>query len=393
MCIAGFNDFHQEDDDPAAAQLICRVAASNFSDAIHAGDLTVTVEDERHSTVQQVTWTNLSGVLEQYSQNRRAEKQGQINGETAFNAWRTIHMGKPMSWSGGGVIYWRRRQEPDRVPKQVHVFRKGMWITSRAPGLLASDFSNTWPFDAVLALYDGPLEELVRSAEGPEHRGLDRKRLDPTQKKEFRELVAEVADRLRAAVGERDDNEEYTPPGFAMLSGHTIREAEPVRRSRLPAGGGSAKERVVAGEGESGAKGRRPRRQGTPRGGSIPRYRTTLRADVETSVIEARVEYDEEVGPQSETGVRVRTASGADGTCEQPLPDTFLRLTSVSDDAGARVNADMPGGALELALPAVSGSRIVTVTLASPLLNPQLLELDLVKRRPAKDDPEPGENT
>ena len=172
VCIAGFNDFHRDDDDPSAVESICRVAASNFSDAIHASDLTVTVTDECDSTDERVTWMSLDRILEPYSQNRRAEKYGQVNGSIAYNAFRTMKMGRPIPWDGGGDIYWRSLHEPGRAPKQVHIFRKGMWITSRAPGLMSGDFSKTWPFDAVLALDDGPLEKLIRNAEGPEHRGL-----------------------------------------------------------------------------------------------------------------------------------------------------------------------------------------------------------------------------
>ena len=381
VCIAGFNEFHREEDDPTVVDLISRVAASNFSDAIHAGDLAITVRDERSGAFDRVNWMSLDRILARYSHNKRAEKYGQINGAIAYSAWRTMYIGSAIPWSGGGEIYWRHTHEPTRVGRQVHIFRKGMWITSRAPGLMASDFSNTWPFDAVVALDDGPLETLVRSAEGPEHRGIDRRRLDNEQKREFRELIADVAERLRLAVGVRDDNEEYTPPGFATLSGHVIRTAEPVRRPRLPAGGGQTGERVESGQGDTDAERRRTRRRGTPRPGSVPRYRTALYADPQTAQIKAQVQYDEEVGSQAEIGVRVRVVSGADGTCEQPLPDTFLPLLAVSDDKGTRTKAETTAGSLELVIPATPGLQTLSVTLTSRPPNPQLLELDLVKRR------------
>lgn len=386
VCIAGFNEFRREEDDPTYVESICRVAAANFSAAIHQRELVVTVRDEIEGIEESITRTSLGQILERYSENRRAEKQGQINGERAFDAWLTISRGERIPWVRGGVICWRRLDEPRRVMQRVHVFRQGMWITSTAPGLGAAEFSDMWPFDGVLLLDDGPLETLVRSAEGPEHRELDKRRLSTEEKKEFRELIADVVARLRAAVGKRDDLQQFTPPGFAMISGHTIREAEPIRRPRLPAGGGSEGERVASGKGETGSQQRRQRRAGTPRGGSVPRYRTTLRPGQRASVIEARIEYEEEVGPQSEIGVRIRAASGADGTCEQPLPDTFLRMTRVSDETGAYAGAGTPEGALELILPARAGSRSLTVTLVSPVPDLQVLELDLVKRRPPSSD-------
>lgn len=386
VCIVGFNDFHREDDDPLSVELISRVAASNFSDAIFSGDLRVSVEDKRSNVIEYVSSASIDRILERYAENKRAERSGQINGFTAYSAWRTLRTGSSIPWDKGGEIYWRHTSERGRAVRQVHVFRKGMWITSRAPGLLASDFSNIWPFDAVVALDDGPLENLVRCAEGPEHRGLDRKRLDNRQKKEFRELIAEVADRLRAAVGTRDDNEEYTPPGFATLSGHVIRSAEPVRRPRLPAGGGQTGERVARGTRGTNADRRRSRRRGSPRPGSVPRYRSTLHVNPGGALIRAQIEYHDDVGPQSEVGVRVRVASGADGSCEQPLSDTFMPLLSVSDDEGWRVDAEAAEGSLELAIPATQGVRTLSVALASGVSNPQLLELDLVKRRIPRND-------
>jgi hypothetical protein len=80
-------------------------------------------------------------------------------------------------------------------------------------------------------------------------------------------------------------------------------------------------------------------------------------------------------------GIRIRAASGADGSCEQPLPDDFLQIVSISDDAGRAVRASGPEGELELSLPAIEGRRRLTVMLASPVLDPQLIELDLVKRK------------
>ena len=149
------------------------------------------------------------------------------------------------------------------------------------------------------------------------------------------------------------------------------------------------KEAVAGGQRQGSAEQKKTRRKGTPRPGSRPRYRTSLRI-VAASVVEAHVDYDEDVGPQSELGVRIRAVSGADGTCEQPLPDDFLHITSVSDDIGRRVESDGPAGDLELSLPATEGRRVLRVTLFSPIKDPQLLELDLVKRKtaPSQEDRE-----
>lgn len=380
VCIAGFNEFRREENDPTAIDSICRVAASNFSDAIHSGALVVSVEHDSENTAVAVGPDDLEPVLAPHSQNKRAARQGQVNGHVAYSALRTIKHGEQFACGEGGMIRWRPLDASDRQPTRVHVFRKGMWITSRAPRLAASDFSSTWPFDAVLSLDSGPLEELIRSAEGPEHRGIDTKRLDNKQKKQYRELMSEVASQLRSQVGERQDLEDFVPKGFATLTGHDVRVAERIRRPRMPAGGGSVASAIEGGREKNDDQSKRTRRKGTPRPGSRPRYRTLLRI-VETSVIEAHVDYEEDVGAQSELGIRIRAASGADGTCEQPLPDEFLHIVSVSDDTGCRVEADGHAGDLELALPAAKGRRLLTVELSSPITDPQLLELDLVKRK------------
>ena len=389
VCIAGFNDFRREDNDPTTTESICRVAASNFSDAIHSGALIVHVEDDFQDKAITVEPNNLGSILEPYSTNRRAAKQGQINGSLAFNAMRTIEAGERFTCAGGGTVRWRPLNASTGEKTRIHVFRRGMWITSYAPDLNSGQFASVWPFEAVLSLNSGPLESLVRSAEGPEHRGIDRKRLDSQQKKQYRELMATVAVELREVAGERQDLEDFIPEGFATLSGHAIRRAERLRRPRMPAGGGSAEVAVEGGQDQSHANEERRRRSGTPRPGSRPRYRTSLRI-LESSTLEAHVEYEDDAGPQTELGIRMRSVSGADATCEQPLADDFLRIAKVSDDSGGSAVARMPDGDLEVAIPSVAGRRHLTIVLSAPIIDPHLLELDIVKRRVASSQEEQG---
>ena len=64
-----------------------------------------------------------------------------------------------------------------RARSRVQVFRNGMWITNEADRLLSRDFNGFKPFDAVLEIDSGDVGDLIRGAEGPEHRGLERRRL------------------------------------------------------------------------------------------------------------------------------------------------------------------------------------------------------------------------
>lgn len=390
VCIVGFNDFYRDGDDPSALESICRVAAANFSDAVHAERLHVIVEDELQGLVAEVTAETLGAILGPTAGQRRASKQGQINGSRAHAAWQTVDAGTRIQVADGTLVRWRSVEDEERSTTQVHVFRKGMWITSNAPGLSASDFSNVYAFDAVLSLDSGPLEHLVRSAEGPEHRGIDRRRLNNAEKAKLRELLSEIAAKLRRAAGRRRDLTEFTPPGFATIEGQQVRAAETVKRPRLPAGGGSGESDVSRGEKKTDGSKASPRRAGQPQRGTTPRYRSSLRANGQADVVEALIAYDEEVSAGGTVGIRLRVASGSDGTCDSPLPDNWLRLRQVADESGNSSRASSSGGDFELTLPAVSGKRLLTINLAEEVSQPGLLEVDIVKRIPPKEEPQPA---
>ena len=383
VAIAGFNDFHRDHDEPTAEKQIMQVAAANFSAAINEERLIVEVIDPgggRHVTDR----ATLDATLEGIADRKRASKAGQIAGAQAHAAWLTLRDGAELTPLPGVKVTWRSLDAARGEQTQVHVFRKGMWIDSRVDRLLRRDFTSTWPFDAVVVLTDGELEELVRASEGPEHRGVDRKRLSNEQKSSLRQLLTQVAEALREAVGERDDEEEYTPQSFAILNGHHVRKAEAVARPRRQGGGGRTDTRVARGRKKAGG-GRGERRRGTPRPGSIPSYRHVLRADTDSGIVEVRLNYDEDVDDRHAIGIRVRRASGADGTCEQPFPDDYLPLASAQDSEGNVASTNGAGGELELELPAAAGERTLRITLADDearelASSPHLLSIDIVKR-------------
>ena len=383
VAIAGFNDFHRDDDDASAEEQIMRVAAANFSAAVDEGRLTVKIVD-RDGSSHSTDRTTLDAMLEGIADRKIAAQAGQIAGSQAHAAWLTLRDGNELTPLPGVRVAWRYLDAARGETTQVHLFRKGMWISSRVNQLLKRDFSNTWPFDAVVALRDGELEELVRASEGPEHRGIKRPRLSPDQKRRLRQHFSTVAEALRKAVGERNDEEEYMPQSFAILNGHHIREAEPVRRPRRQGGGGSNKTKVEGGK-DKGGGGKSTRRRGTPRPGSIPSYRHVLRSDAETGIVEVRLDYGEDTEDKHLIGVRVRRASGADGTCEQPFPDEYLPLAFAQDSTGGVASTGGTEGALELALPAVAGERTLRIKLAGSEARelaaaPHLLSIDIVKR-------------
>lgn len=386
VCVVGFNEFRRDEADPVSAELICRVAAANFSAAVHDGTLTVRVEDERQGTDLAVTRDTLGRVLEPISGQRRAPKQGQIRGELAYNVWKTISEGLLIELAEGERLRIRHLPPGDQPSTRVHVFRRGMWIDSQVQGLRESDFAKTLPFDAVLMLDQGSdLEELVRSAEGPEHRGVDRKRLEEGQKRGLRKRLEEIAQHLRSEVGEREDREEFTPQGFATISGNELRAAEAAPRPRLPSGGGRDSKPVEGGTKQTKAGEKKSRRAGVPRPGSVPRYRSSSRAGKEANTVEFHVVLDEEIAESSEVGIRLRLASGSDGTCEQPLQDTWVPMHEVSNGESSQSSRDGDGGDLELTLPLRSGEQHLSITMTEPVALLELLELDLVRRKPTSE--------
>ena len=381
VCIAGFNDFRRDDGDPHSGELIRRVVATNFSAAVHDGTLTVRVEDERDEFLQEVSRESLNSVLEPISGRKKASKQGQISGHLAYRAWKTVSQGLLIDVSEGVKLRLRYLQPNDHSGTRVHVFRRGMWIDSRAPGLRESDFAKAQPFDAVLLLESGALEKLVRNAEGPQHQGLDRKRLSDAHKKDLKHHLDQIAQLLKEEAGERDDRSEYIPTGFATISGHELRAAEPAPRPRLPAGGGSKTSPVEGGKKQTGANNEKSRRSGTPRPGSVLRFRSSHRAGQDANTVEFQVMFDEEIAESAQVGIRLRLASGSDGTCEQPLADTWVRLREASDNNGSHSVATDGNGDWELMLPAMSGERRLKIVTNEPIAHIELLELDLVKRK------------
>lgn len=93
VCVTGFNEFHRDDNDPLPDDEICRVAAANFSSAIHKGEMEVNVRDDRRNIKKAVTRDTLGAFLRPIAGERRAPSRGQIRGELAYSAWRALSEG------------------------------------------------------------------------------------------------------------------------------------------------------------------------------------------------------------------------------------------------------------------------------------------------------------
>ena len=383
VCITGFNNF-RDDEDPVAA--ICRVSAINFLAAIERGELIVRVQDEIAGAERQVDHSAIGVILTQAASQQRAQGGGWLAGARAFRAWQTLRNGRalPTPFGDGVEVCFRELPSDGAERSQVNLFRDGMWITYSAPDLGRGAFGGVRPFDAVLSLSGGDLYRLVREAEEPEHRGLDKRRLGTQDGREFQDSLRKIADLLREAAGRPDDREEYKPPNFAALDANAIREADALPRYRPLRTDGLERttHRGESNEPEAHEhNGGRSRRAGTrPAPGRGVAVRSSIRPEANPSgqIDSLTVVWEPRQGERSANlAVRVRVASGSDETCDQPFPPEWIRLASIEYDGQTQ---RLQGDGCEAPLP--SRPTPVKIRLARPVAGSDGNEIDVVRRRP-----------
>ena len=383
VCITGFNNF-RDDEDPVAA--ICRVSAINFLAAIERGELIVRVQDEIAGAERQVDHGAIGAILTQAASQQRAQGGGWLAGARAFRAWETLRNGRalPTPFGDGVEVYFRELPSDGTERSQVNLFRDGMWITYSAPDLGRGAFGGVRPFDAVLSLSGGDLYQLVRDAEEPEHRGLDKRRLGTQDGREFQDSLRKIADLLRETAGRPDDREEYKPPNFAALDANAVREADALPRYR-PLRTDGLERTTHRGEGnepeEHEHNGGRSRRAGTrPAPGRGVAVRSSIRPETNPSgqIDSLTVVWEPRQGERSANlAVRVRVASGSDETCDQPFPPEWIRLASIEYDGQTQ---RLQGDGWEAPLP--NRPTPVKIRLARPVAGSDGIEIDVVRRRP-----------
>lgn len=408
VCIAGFNDFRDPDKDPVEA--IARVAAKNFLVAIWRGRMVVRVQGIAGSEIV-VDRERLRSVLEPGRMKKRGEQSGGdwLPGAQAYRAWQTLEEGEEFTLRAGAQVRFRHLQKSrGKRRSRVQVFRDGMWITQKADALQPWHFNGFNPFDAVIMVEDGKAERselcrLVRGAEGPEHRGLARKRLSPPDNRKLLKRLQRIRDELRSKSGEVERDDEFEPVGFAVITGRKQRVAEVMRtyRPRRPPGNErkatelqpdrKSEIGIDPPRGNSGNTRRRKGRGASPRPGrGVPGRQTVLAVrNGKGTVDEVRVAWRPggRTGANSAFGVRVRVPSGSDATCNLPLPPEWLRIREILHEGGFAAPPD--GDPFEVALPA--DSREFTVFLGDSASDPNAIEVDIVGRRvdpPSQPAPE-----
>lgn len=393
VCIAGFNEFQREDSEETSLNAMAYVAASNFCDAVQREALIVTIRDERTGEECSVERDTLERILRGRRDERRAPKQGQIQGSFAYGALETLSIDDEVLHDIGSGVDVKIRRVDGNVRSRVHLYRKGMWITSNAENLRHGDFSDFMPFDAVVSLHHGDLERYVRSAEGPEHRGIDFKRLSPDEKRRLRQLLRELAGVIRANLDAKSEQEEFRPVDFAIVPGDATQTLESVGRTN-PGLGGSRKGRGRGGTKPGKRKGPGVVRQGgRARPGSVPKFAWAPLAPSDGSeTFSALFSLQEKISGY--IGVRLSVPTGSDQTCDSPLPQRFLQLRAIRCDEAELARTPSPNGVQELTFAPPQEwtdqrQTLVIESLATPaeLANAQL---EIVRRQPPKAIPKDG---
>ena len=238
VVIPAFNYFNaaSDDDDSYLHRLVPKVAAYNFHPAIEAGRLVIEVDETEivqdgekgHLVVDR---DGLGRVLEEEQHRARTFRADGFHaglrpaGRHAHSAWRTVVGGTSVRIStSGGKVDARILVAPPCGVFRVDLFRDGMWIADRLPGVQASDFSDRKPFHAVLLLDrrdGGDLFRLIHKAEGPDHDRLDLARLsrEGQERAKLLRLFQEIREAIRQNTPE-EATDDYTANDFlAVASG------------------------------------------------------------------------------------------------------------------------------------------------------------------------------
>ena len=390
IAIAAFDSFRQRKGPSVAAESIADAVAVNFLVAVMTKRLTATVSVNGEATVK-LDSNSINSRLSNLASKPAAQRSGRLHRKYALRSCETIRTGREINVPEvDGVTCWVRELPAGKGEySRVQLFRDGMWITNKAPGLQASDFGDRKKFDAVVNLTSGRLHELVRTSEGPEHRGIDRHRI-PDEYKELRKLTGQVANALREEVPGLGSGP-VAPADFAMLPGalHAAGEVVPPYNPHAPLG----EEPVTdpGGEEDPDPDPKPPNpRPGPGPGPVVPRLLTTkgatqsrtaarplLESDGSFTEIKALISPPAKLKKDQAMRVAVRMTTGSDATADSPLPPRWQSIKSVAF-GDRRVDAT---GLDQKFVDVPNKVRELTVRLAKPSTNAESVELVVVPAR------------
>lgn len=349
VMIPAFNYFGS--DDQWLANIITRVAAFNFSVAIHAGELVVEVDEEQleGGTATRIERSNLNDILEEEGQRRRAFRSDtwyrglRPAGQDALGAYQAISRGsRAVVNTGIGQADVRILTPAATGRTRLDLFRNGMWITENIPGLSSSAFADWETFHAVLMPVKGSqLHSLIRKAEGAMHDRLSLNLLNRVEREQLQTACRAIEARIKTKVPKRAIEGTYTPDDFLVFSsggedgvggtGSYSMWGRPVivqsaRLTQMRIDRAAGKETEIEKEGKGGASVNeqpRRRRETTRRSRPLP-FRST-------AVPDGKGRYSIEIECQEafqEVLLRFRVDENTDATCDRLWPDEEIVLRS-----------------------------------------------------------------
>ncbi len=370
VCVLGFNDFN-DDSKTKTANEILKAAAKNFFAAIHAAKMVIHIVDDTVGKSDILNSSNLPDLLAKFSGEKRPKKKGFLSGENAYRALETLQYGTEIEVADAKIFYRSLDEPGNRKHHEISLCRNGMWITREIPGCETSDFARTQPFNAVVLLEEkgGAMHSLIRKAEGPEHRDIDKSRLSQDEKNELTDLLQQVAEAIRKEVGEVQEQEEYRPRGFALIDHSEVRQASPRGRPRPS---GSDKSKTSRGRtGDPGGvkpdKPKKPKRERPPRPGATLPIRSSIRPleqdDGSVNQIKASCSFiSQDITPDF-VGVRIYQESGSDESCELPVNSEYLKLSgiAVEESPGTEIQYPPHKGGIEVVVPTHAKNLLISL--------------------------------
>ena len=202
-----------------------------------------------------------------------------------------------------------------------------MWITRKIPENLASNFSKSLPFNALVLLDANNAEracELIRDAEGPRHIDIELSRLGGRanqERKSLQDFLEELQSKILELAPEQDSTE-FDPGFFNLnLSGVGLKQGSTSRRVK------AGTPEPVPGvnlpsyhKGRGGSKSR-PNPNGLNRLGRRARVKSTITR--KSGGIQINTQPIEDI---ENAELRIVVSNGADSTCDNPKPDTYLEI-------------------------------------------------------------------
>ena len=213
VVVAGFNRFLGGDESRLYDQVF-RAAACNFFAAINDGNLIVEVEEHNESYL--LNKENLPMVLEKYQEQKHSTDKF-LSGFRAYEALQTLQKGRTLKVQTKlGDVEIVLRYPIEGGVTHVDLCRNGMWVTNKLP-MFRGYFGNLQAFHCIILLTgNDDLGRFVYKAEGPLHNELYIDQLDKEGKRQLRDVLRAIRDRITEEVPELD-HESFRPDDIFVV--------------------------------------------------------------------------------------------------------------------------------------------------------------------------------